>query len=272
MPDLRPARQDHKLLSNRSTEKENRSTGQENKSLNRPLSFEDIKKHIDEEESNRLVPLDGYTKPPQRPREEFGLQLRPQHDDINEYFTGPKWHDPNIRHKHTFVEEWESRPLPPAWSGRKPKPKPKVKYREEGEKVSRDRPPPPSRSPDHKKPEPEFVAKNIRFNYMDDPQIIAGTPAKFADPTALVEINDIAKYLQKNPNKQVKIRASVGLDWWTRFVGVEPDVIKYVMRKRAEAVSKQLEAFGIDPARISTEYGKVGSENDRIVEFEFSDP
>jgi hypothetical protein len=282
---LRPAEQDHKLLLNKSTEKEqpNRATEAENKSLKKysgvtpgferrkPPSVEELKQLIDEEQSNRLNWMDGYTGTPPKPREGFGLQLRPQHDDINEYITGPKWHDPKIRHKRPFVESAESRPpqlLGPQLEG-KPKPKPKVQYREEGEWVRRPEPPPPPPPPAEKLP-PVFKAKNIRFEKMTKLDMRRGTPAKFAGPESLDEINDVAKFLRENPSKQVEIRASVGLDWVGQHFPPGPAFIKFVMKKRAEAVSKQLEARGIDPSRMHTGFGKVGAgADDRIVEFVF---
>src|SRR5689334_14793151 len=127
------------MLQSRSIEKEqpNRANERPNKSLN--WLFDEAKRRIDEEESNRLTPLDGYTKPPPRPREGSGVKLRPQHHDINEYFTGPKWYDSNTRHERPFVESAETKPSPPPQIERKPKPK--VLHRDQGKKVSRPEPP-----------------------------------------------------------------------------------------------------------------------------------
>jgi hypothetical protein len=279
IPDLRPAGQDHKMLLNKSTE--NRATGAENKSLNKysgvapgferrkPPSFEELKRDIDEEQSNRLNWMDGYTGIPPKPREGFSLRLRPQHDDINEYFTGPEWYDPNIRHERPFVESAESRPPLKPQIVRNPKPKPKVRYREVGEPVRRPEPPPP---PPAEKLPPVYKA-NIRFQSMGEVDIAQGTPAKIADSHSLDEINVVAKFLRENPKKQVEIRASVGFDWVARLFPPTPAIIKFVMIKRAEAVSKLLEAQGIDPSRMHTGLGKIGTgADDRIVEFVFDPP
>jgi hypothetical protein len=280
IPDLRPAGQDHKLLLNKSTAKEqpNRATGVENKSLKKypgvateferrkPPSFEELKRSIDEEQSNRLNWMDGYTGNPPKPREGFGLQLRPQHDDINEYFTGPKWHDPNIRYKRPFVEIAESPHFPDPQIVRNPKRT--WLYHEEGERVLRPEPPPP---PPPRPVETVFRAK-IRFESMSDLDLRRGTPAKFAGREFMDELNYAAKFLRENPRRRVEIRASVGLNWVGQRFPPSREVIEGVMTKRAEAVIKQLEVRGIDPSRMQTGFGKVGTgEDDRIVDF-VSDP
>jgi hypothetical protein len=286
IPDLRPAGQDHKLLLNKSTAKEqpNRATGVENKSLKKypgvapeferrkPPSFEELKEAIDEEQSNRLNWMDGYTGSPPKPREGFGLQLRPQHDDINEYFTGPKWHDPNIRNKHPFVESAASRP--PQLLGPQMEHKREVQYRKEGEWVRRPEPPPPlpKKLPAPAQELPLFRAK-IRFESMNELDLRRGTPAKFAGREFLDELNRAAKFLRENPRRRVEIRASVGLDWLGQLFPPSRDVIEGVMTKRAEAVIKQLEVRGIDPSRMQTGFGKVGTgEDDRIVDFVSAPP
>jgi hypothetical protein len=285
LPDLRPARQDPRAL-NRLTETPNRATGTENKALRKysdippladrlkPPPFEEQKKEIDEEKSNLLTPLDGYNKPLlPKPREGFGLKLRPRPDDINKYFTGPEY----------FLETDESRGLTPPigpWGvpegetvrrPEKPKPKPKPKPRPKPKPLAptpedhRVEGPPP-----HK--EETFKAHNIWFKVMN--RLNMGKPAEFADPQALDEIDGVAKYLRENPDKQVEIRASVGLDWWApRFLApFAPDPDK-IMEKRGEAVSKRLKAQRIDPTRIRISHGKIGEgEDDRVVEFIFSDP
>lgn len=267
---------DHRLL-------QSKSTGQENKALknnsppaasigvSRPKlpSFEDIKQQIDEEEANRLNWMDGYTGAPPRPREGFGLQLRPQHDagDINEYFTGPKWHDPNIR---PFVESAE-RGLTPRlgpWIERKPKPK--VLYREEGEAVQRAEPPPPPPPPSTPPPK-VFTAKNIRFKLYSLLDCMQDNPAEFDGPESLEEVRHVGKILQEHPNQHVQIRASAGLEGPAKLFG--PDCQNKAMDKRGEAVSEELEKMGIERARIQIKRGKVGTgTEDRKVEFEFFEP
>jgi outer membrane protein OmpA-like peptidoglycan-associated protein len=272
---LRPAGQDPRLL-NRSTEEPNRATGEENRSLKKypqsaagsaqrkPPAFEELKQLIDEEQSNRLNPMDGYNKPPPRPREGFGPQLRSQFDDINEYFSGPKWHD-----DRAFVESAESRGLtPPIGPWIDPKRK-ATRFSEQGEAVRRPEPAPPPPPP----PQTVLRAKNIRFLSMNRLDVLFDRPAQFADLEALVEIQSVAKILRENPNTRVKIRASVGADSSKELALFDRDTIEAIKKKRAEAVSKQLEAQGIDPARISTGSGKdgVGAAN-RIVEFVFDPP
>jgi hypothetical protein len=285
LPDLRPARQDPRAL-NRLTEKPKRATGTENKALRKysdipplaerlkPPPFEQQKKEIDEEEKDRLTPLDGYNKPllPE-PREGFGLKLQPRPDDINKYFKGPEY-----RYDRPFLETAESRGLTPPIG---PWGVPGVQHREEGETVRRKKPKPKPKPlaptpedhrvegpPPHK--EETFKAHNIRFKVMN--RLNMGKPAEFADPQALDEIDGVAKYLRENPDKQVEIRASVGWDSRApRFlIPFAPDPNK-IMEKRAEAVSRRLEAQGIDPARIRIRHdGKVGEgEDDRVVEFIF---
>jgi hypothetical protein len=274
MPDLRPARQDPKAL-NRSTEKPNRATGAENRALKKnsdipPLAerlkvppFEEQMKEIDEEESNLLNPLDGYVKPPARPRKGFGLKLRPQHEDINEYFTGPKWHD-----DRPSLETAESRGLTPPigpWIERP------VRHREVGEELRRPEPPkPPPPSPTT--PPQIFTAKNLlfkRFTRMDD---WLGKPPEFAGPDAMIEIRHVREILRQHPDLYVDIRASVGLDPYSPFVP-NAEWTNKVMEGRGNAVSKALEDMGIDPARMQIAHGDVGTgEANRKVEFRFFAP
>src|SRR5438094_536769 len=78
--DLRPVITDPRMQ-NRGTEKEepDRAIGEQNRSVKSPtrilppsdrgksISFEELKKGIDEEEANRLNPMDGYSAVPPRP-------------------------------------------------------------------------------------------------------------------------------------------------------------------------------------------------------------
>jgi hypothetical protein len=284
MPDLRPAGQNHKLLQNKSTDQPNRATGTQNKLLRknsdaaprveRPKapSFEELKKLIDEEQANRLNEMDGYNKTPPRPREGFGLQLRPQHDDINEYFTGPKWLD-------RFVESAELRPPPPIGPQIDRKPKPKVRYREEGEWVGRSEPPPPPPlPPPPRKKDTIFTAKKIAFRATFD---LSGKDTEFANPDFLPEIQHVVKNLQRDADQHVEISAFVGPSWalvnfygWP--VGRTPEVLEFyghVMDARNDKVGKLLEALGIDAARIHYRRGEAGVGGEFIkVEFRFFVP
>ena len=69
----------------------NKSTEQANRFVYRPPSYEELKQQIDEEEADRLIPFDGYTKPPKAKK--FGGHLRPKYLDINEYIDPYKTDD-----------------------------------------------------------------------------------------------------------------------------------------------------------------------------------
>lgn len=273
----------YKLL-NRSTEQEKpeRAAGDKNR-LTRarpdfgptreriaPPAVDELKRQIDEEESNRLNVFDGYNPTPPRPREGFGLQLRPQHNDINEYFTGPKWDDPRgIQRSPPYLEVVETRPIriPPPAIIKKPKP-----YREIGEKVVRPQPKPAA-----PKVPPKFSAKNILFHAYDYEEWVNGGPAKFRGNDYLRDIQRVADILRDNPNVKVRIRASVASDGRFMLSKIteknRQDWIKGTMIRRGQAVANHLNARGIDPKRISTELGYVGSEDeDRKVEFIFDAP
>jgi hypothetical protein len=252
---------------NRGTEKKepNRALGERNRSVTSParvpppsdpgklisLDIKELIKSIDEEEANRLNSMDGYSAIPPRPREGFGLQLRPQHDDINEYFTGPKWLD---RRTRRFVETAESRPVTPLGPYIDRKPKPKVLFREEGEWVRRPEPPPklPPRPP------PVYTAKNIRFEGYGKLDSWLNRPMKFADPDFLPEIGKVATILRDNPTLHVKVRASVGRDPGDPSKP-DPAFVREVMEKRGKAVGNALETMGIDRRRVHIEQGDIGT-------------
>jgi hypothetical protein len=211
------------------------------------IPLEEILKGIDEEQANRLNQMDGYSKVPPRPRKGTGLQLRPQHDDINEYFTGPKWLDRTTR---PFVESAESRiELLGPYTVRKPKPK--VLFREEGEWIRRREPPPAP------PPTDVFTARKIRFNGYSKFDRLLNRPQTFADRDFLPEIEKVAKHLREKPTLHVKIRASVGRDPGDTSK-LDLAFVGEVMEGRGKAVANVLETMGIDRSRIHIEQGDIG--------------
>lgn len=299
-PDLKPAQQDHRMVSNRSISPSQRGVGrndetpqQRSGTNTRPEapSAKDLMDQIKEEEKNRLNRMDGYFKTPPRPRDGYGLQLRSQHDDINEYITGPKWLD-------RYVESAESQARPPLEPQIEPD---KPLHREIRAKMeastrtlkqqeaprSKQTKTPPARTPkqqeaplpkqtktlpDHKpeKFERIFKAKKIRFKKMSYWDVWFGAKAEFADNSSSEEIDEVADYLRENPAITVRVRASVGMT--VRVLSGE-DFIKAVMVARSKAVIDKLKDKGIDPSRMRPEFGTVGmGPEDRIVEFKFELP
>lgn len=267
-----------------------RATGEEHRSLrthrgnasdseqHKPPAFEELQRLIGEEQSNRLNPMDGYHKPPPKPREGFGLQLRSQFDDINEYFVPPQWHDQrapaeaDTQHDPRFAESAEARGLTPPlgpWVGRKRKPS--VGFPDEGKVVRR--PEPPRSQPPPEAERKVFKAK-IRFRAYRRWDLWRDKPAEFADiEEARKDINYVAKILHDHPAARVKIRASVGAEFSLAFFTLTRSEIERIKKKRGDAVRQQLEAQGTDPSRIEFESGSdgVGPEN-RLVEFVFDQP
>ena len=272
----------YKLL-NRSTEREKpeRAAGEKNRLASArldigptrqrmaPPAVDELIREIDEEESNRLNVMDGYSPRPPRPREGFGLQLRPQHDDINEIFTGPKWYDPRgIRRSPPYLEVVESRPIPPPTIIKKPKRE--VRSQEVGDKVDR-----PTLKRVTPEPDRVFKAKKIRFKGYWPQDWAANRPAEFLDRTFIDDIEKVAKRLRDDPDVKVRVRANVSEASKPWFY-TEEDMKNWMlatMQRRGEAIEKQLWARGIDPKRIATELGSVGkSDDDRNVEFFFDVP
>ncbi len=274
----------YKLL-NRSTEQVSpqRATGDRNRSTTArpdpgptrqriaPPAVDELLREIDEEQANRLQVFDGYNPTPPRPRDGLGLQLRPQHDDINEYLTGPKWVDPRgIERGPPYVEVAETRPVPLPPPAVIKRPKGRTLYQEVGEQVVRPKPPPEVRKP----PPKVFKSRRIRFKPYTFFEWQSGDPAKFLDSDWLIDILHVVAILRGNPEVSVRIRASVGITIQLPGTAeIRKKWIEAAMDKRGEAVSRQIKARGIDPRRVSTERGDIGAtDDDRNVEFIFVVP
>jgi hypothetical protein len=244
-----------KLL-NRATEKQGpeRATGDRNRSSRArpdpgptrqriaPPAGDELRRQDDQDESNRLNVFDGYSPRPPRPREGFGLQLRPRHPDngLMEIIDGPAWDDPR---------------------GVEPSPQPG--YRDIGEKV--DSPP----------PRKVFKARNIFFHPYTLDKALKGAPARFRGRSHLGEIQRIADYLRDNPGVKVRIKASVAGGPYTPVVSALTEEFwqQLTMMQRGQAVAELLKSMRIDSSRISVEMGDVGrGAAARKVEFILDEP
>ena len=262
---------DPRLL-NRGTVKATPNKATENRSVpSRPIpplserlkgpSAEEVKQLLDElreEDLDRLKPQDGYNPIPPRPHDGPGLRLRPQYDDINEYFTGPKWLDPNTR---PFLETAESTLDSPPYTVSNPE----LQYREEGRKIYRRKPkkkpttPAPQPKPAPPPPPPfVFPPKTVRFKSYTLPKWPLNYPHEIVGGDSLIAIAEVAIALQKHPDKHVRLTASVGADVDVVVSLLPSAFINYIKDGRNNVVEGILRASGVDKSRIHLVRGVTG--------------
>jgi RHS repeat-associated protein len=123
-------------------------------------------------------------------------------------------------------------------------------------------------------PPPTYTAKSIQFEVSYD--YSGKTPAKFADPSYINDINNVVTIMKKDPQVHVTIEAFVGYTFVGGFVqptGRGEKVYNYVgglMDARAKAVQDVMVRSGIPVERIHLSRGaaEVG-EAGRRVDFRF---
>jgi RHS repeat-associated protein len=124
-------------------------------------------------------------------------------------------------------------------------------------------------------PPPTYTAKSIQFETMYDRS--GKTPAKFADPNYMTDINNVVAIMKKDPQVHVTIEAYVG---YTRLGGIFNPTgrgekvykeVGRVMDARAKAVQDVMVKSGIPVERITLSRGaaEVGQAG-RRVDFHFT--